>query len=110
MKFRDFFKKNKVETGLSQYTMGELESLKSMYESQLEEFNSPMSYDFHDVNLGSDFCVSAFDGNAHIKNQIQRDVGFQDLTQLMTRKFQVLFSMLLKNLQKKKVWKLSMDH
>jgi len=75
MKFRDFFKKRKVETGLSQYTMGELEALKSIYESQLEEFDSPMSYDFHDVNLGSDFCVSAFDGNAHIKNQIQRDLA-----------------------------------
>ncbi len=75
MSFKDFFKKRKADSSLSKYSVGELESLKSIYEKQLEELDSPMSFDVHDVAVSSDFCVRNFDGNAHIKNQIKRDLS-----------------------------------
>jgi hypothetical protein len=75
MGIKDVFKKNKKSSSLAKYTIGELESLKTIYEKQLEELDSPMSCDGYDVNLSADFCVNSFDGNAHIKNQIKRDLA-----------------------------------
>ena len=75
MSFKDFFKKSKTESSLSKYSISELESLKTIYEKQLEEFDSLMSFDVPDVALSSDFCVTNFEGNAHIKNQIKRDLS-----------------------------------
>lgn len=75
MSFKDFFKKSKADSSLSRYSVSELESLKAIYEKQLEELDSPMCFDVSDVAISSDFCISNFDGNAHIKNQIKRDLS-----------------------------------
>lgn len=75
MKFKEIFKKRKVEKGLSKYTVDELESLKAIYERQLEEFDSPTSYDVSDAKLNSDYCTRSFENNGYIKNQIKRDLA-----------------------------------
>lgn len=75
MNIKDLFKKSKAVSGLSKYTVSELESLKAIYEKQLEDLDSPMNCDVPDMKLSSDFCVRNFDGNAHIKNQIKRDLA-----------------------------------
>ena len=39
MGIKNVFKKNKKSSSLAKYTIGELESLKTIYEKQLENFN-----------------------------------------------------------------------
>ena len=75
MGLKDFFKKSKKGTGLEKYTISELESLKKIYEKQLEGQNSPAGYDVPDMKISADFCVNTYDGNAHIINQIKRDLA-----------------------------------
>lgn len=75
MNFKNIFKKSKKNTSLSGYSVGELESLKSIYEKQLEELDSSTNFDVSDMKFRSEFCDRNLDGNAHIKNQIKRDLS-----------------------------------
>ena len=75
MGIKDLFKKSKKNSGLEKYTIGELESLRNIYEKQLEELNSKSGYDVPDVKISADFCVNSFDGNVHIVNQVKRDLS-----------------------------------
>lgn len=75
MGIKDLFKKSKKNSGLEKYTIGELESLRVIYEKQLEELGSSSGYDVSDIKISADFCVNRFDGNAHIVNQVKRDLA-----------------------------------
>ena len=75
MSLKDLFKKFKKGSGLSKYTDSELETLKALYEKQLDDLETPDSFDVSEIKLSSDICVNSYDGNAHIRNQIKNDLS-----------------------------------